>query len=229
MRPFGFSTGAIAKGDFDLGVRLALQVATDCIELSALRLSELKPLIDALPGLPLDEFKYVSIHAPSSYDKISERTIVDLLAMGTESLNIVVHPNSIHDFGLWRTLGSRLLVENMDTRKSIGRNVVELRRIFRELPEAGFCFDIGHARQVDTSMIGAAHMLLEFRDRLRQVHVSGVTDSGKHVSVTDYGASFRRVIWLIPYSTPVIIESLGFGMNTFERMENEHMNVIGYM
>lgn len=40
----------------------------------------------------------------------------------------------------------------MDKRKRIGCTAMQLRRFFDELPEATFCFDMGHARQVDPTM-----------------------------------------------------------------------------
>ena len=54
-----------------------------------------------------------------------------------------------------------------DTRPS------ELKIIFDSLPEAGFFFDVAHARQVDPSMIEAAQILNAFASRVRQVHASG--------------------------------------------------------
>ena len=56
---------------------------------------------------------------------------------------------------MWRQLGDRVLVENMDKRKPVGRTVEELDLIFEQLPAAGMCFDIAHARQVDSSMTEA--------------------------------------------------------------------------
>jgi hypothetical protein len=87
---------------------------------------------------------------------------------------VVVHPDVIFTPGRWRHLGDRLLVENMDRRKPTGRNVRELQQIFDWLPEARFCFDIGHARQVDPSMTESSLLLEAFGDRLAEVHISEV-------------------------------------------------------
>src|SRR4051794_1997340 len=65
---------------------------------------------------------------------------------------VVVHPDVIFDRPRWRVLGEALFIENMDKRKPVGRTVEELQEFFRDLPAARFCFDIGHARQVDPSM-----------------------------------------------------------------------------
>ena len=100
----------------------------------------------------------------------------------------------------------------MDKRKPIGRTVRELDLLFERFPDASFCFDIGHARQVDTSMIEAYKMLKKFRHRLRQIHVSEVNSRNKHdrlsfISIVD----FQEVAHMIPSDIPVIIESIVSG------------------
>ena len=64
MRPMGFSTGALAQGDFHLALRMLADQPTTAVELSALRAHELLPLSQALPTLDLSRFAYVSVHAP---------------------------------------------------------------------------------------------------------------------------------------------------------------------
>jgi hypothetical protein len=106
-------------------------------------------------------------------------------------------------------LGNLLCIENMDKRKGVGRTVRELTSLFTEFPEASFCFDIGHARQVDTSMIQGYMMLKHFRSRLRQVHISEVNSQNKHDRLSFVSIlGFQEVAHLIPSSTPVIIESV---------------------
>jgi Xylose isomerase-like TIM barrel len=121
---------------------------------------------------------------------------------------IILHPDVICDFALWRSFGSQLAIENMDRRKPFGRTVEELRPIFDELPNATMCFDIGHARQCDTSMTEAYKLLKNFQNRLKQIHISEVNTSSQHDPIS-YAAklAFQEVASLIPVSIPVIIES----------------------
>jgi sugar phosphate isomerase/epimerase len=106
-------------------------------------------------------------------------------------------------------LGNLLCIENMDKRKPVGRTVRELELLFQEFPQASFCFDIGHARQVDTSMVEAYLMLKHFRSRLRQVHISEVNTQSKHDRLSFVSiVGFQEVTHLIPSSTPAIIESV---------------------
>ena len=59
MRPIGFSTGALARGDFRRALASLQAHRIDIVELSALRMEELEPLIAALPGLDLERFTFV--------------------------------------------------------------------------------------------------------------------------------------------------------------------------
>ena len=76
MRPVGFSTGAVAKGDFRRALSLLREHDVDAVELSALRINELEPLVAAIPDLDLGPFSFVSVHAPSRFDRESELWVV---------------------------------------------------------------------------------------------------------------------------------------------------------
>lgn len=208
MREIGFSTGAIALNDFKQALERMSAFSTRAIELSALRLKELRPLISALPELDLRKYTYISLHVPSAFSAEEEVELVSLLGDVPSSWALIVHPDSIHDYGLWRSLSSRVALENMDRRKSCGRTAKELITCFDLLPEAKFCFDIGHARQFDPSMAEAYSILTAFSDRLVQIHVSEVDAQSRHAVIT-YAAelAFREVAHLIPGDIPLILES----------------------
>lgn len=175
MRPIGFSTGALAYADFRRGLAMTRRAGVAAVELSALRQPELIPLLDALDTVDLTGFGYISIHAPSCFEPTWETILVDrLLEQAWRKWPIVIHPDALGDFSLWRALGPQICVENMDKRKPVGRSARELAWIFQKLPDATLCFDIGHARQFDSTMTEAYLILREFGARLRQVHVSEV-------------------------------------------------------
>jgi hypothetical protein len=206
----GFSTGALAFGDFARALELLEPTRANAVELSALRCVELPPLLNALPSCiqKLNErYRYVSLHAPTDFQ--DERGLVRKLTYVADiGLNVVVHPDTIRDVSLWRELGSRLCLENMDSRKPTGRTAKELDRFFVDLPEAKLCFDIAHARQVDPTMTDAARILSEFGDRLVQVHLSELNSIGKHFAMS-YGAKRAYEIFAAALSqVPVILESV---------------------
>ena len=68
MNSIGFSTGAVARGDYQAALALLRREGVRAVELSALRLSELSSLVDDLPRLDLTSFSFVSFHAPSRFE-----------------------------------------------------------------------------------------------------------------------------------------------------------------
>jgi hypothetical protein len=210
MQPLGFSTGALALSDFRTALDMLRGQPVSVVELSAIRAHELIPLLRALDDLDLSHFHYVSIHAPSSFSPEDEAWIFqELYEIRDRGWPIIVHPDTLHDLSLWRSLEDLLCLENMDKRKPVGRTVRELECLFAEFPKASFCFDIGHARQVDTSMTEAYLMLKNFNPRLRQLHVSEVNTQNKHDRLSLVSIlGFQEVTHLIPRSTPIIIESV---------------------
>lgn len=97
---------------------------------------------------------------------------------------IVLHPDTIQAPAAYEPLGRRLLIENMDTRKNGGQTAEELAAVFAELPAAGLCFDIAHAKDVDPTMGAAVEVLDRFSSRLRHVHISSLDEAQHHVPLT---------------------------------------------
>jgi hypothetical protein len=97
----------------------------------------------------------------------------------------------------------------MDKRKRTGRTVAELEDFFTTFPEATFCLDIAHARQVDPTMTEARQMLKRFGGKLRQVHISEIDSEGHHkrLSLATVLAS-QSLARLLPEHVPIIIESM---------------------
>ncbi len=209
MRSIGFSTGALALGDFSRGLDLIRKAGLRRVELSALRYEELPGLMQFLRSTGMDDFDYVSIHAPSAYTAGLEPAIIEALIPAIKKkLHVVAHPDAIYDFRQWRQFGSLLCVENMDKRKPIGRTARELSEIFKELPEASFCLDVAHSRQVDPTMGVAADMLWSFTNRLAQVHVSDVNSRSRHERLNLAASlAFKKIAASIPASVPLILES----------------------
>jgi hypothetical protein len=210
MDTVGFSTGSLARGDVAYALRILAAHRTGAIELSALRTYELTPLLDAIPSLPLECYRHVSVHAPSSFSPEEERaTASQLLPLAVErGWYVVLHPDVIHDYSVWSRFGDRLCIENMDYRKSTGRTVEELWPVFDRLPHASFCFDVAHARQCDTSMTEAFRLLSAFGDRLRQVHVSELDADSRHIRLSRGGINAcQEIADLVPLEVPAIIEA----------------------
>ena len=210
QRPIGFSTGALAFGDFRRALRMLAPLRLPVVELSALRDTELAPLLASLDSLDLSPYSYVSIHAPSSFKTLSERDASELLRrLLPRRWPVVVHPDVLGGDGCWEGFGEWLCVENMDKRKPIGRTAEELKEVFDRFPRASLCFDIGHARQVDPTMGQAALILRRFGNRLKQVHISEVNSRSQHDAISFTALnSFRKIAHLIPPATPIVLETI---------------------
>jgi hypothetical protein len=186
MTTIGFSTGALARGDFVRGLQLLDKMQVEAVELSALRSIELPDMLAKLP-LYLEKLKrryrYISFHAPTDF-KDEPGLLEHLATFVALGWNIIVHPDTIRDRSLWRILGTHLCLENMDSRKETGRTAKELYGFFNDIPHARLCFDIAHARQVDPTMTEAACIIEEFGDRLAQVHLSEVDGRGEHFAMS---------------------------------------------
>ncbi|MFT3863482.1 MAG: TIM barrel protein [Solirubrobacterales bacterium] len=184
--PIGASTGYMAelRGNWDALVEEACRVSSFAVELAALSEPELGPLAEYLATMPALPFRYLSVHAPSKHRLMSEAEFVAALAALPAFVDaIVVHPDQIEDATLYRALGARLVLENMDARKSSGRHGDELEALFAVLPEAGFCFDIAHAWSVDPEMEVGEDLLDRFAARLRHVHLSSLDEGLSHESL----------------------------------------------
>jgi hypothetical protein len=209
MRNIGFSTGALARGDFRAALGMLAGKNGSAVELSALRQEELAPLVDQLDRLDLRKFEYISFHAPSAMEPAFEAVALRLLEqVARRGWPIIVHPDAMYSRQEWARLGDRLCIENMDKRKPIGQTASDLADLFKDLPHASFCFDIGHARQVDPTMSEAATILQSFRDRIQQLHVSEVNTQSKHDCLSlESIIAFQKVSHLIPADAPIILES----------------------
>jgi hypothetical protein len=209
MKRIGFSTGALARGDFRQALQMLSDKKANAVELSALRQNELEPLVNQLGQLDLSRFQYISFHAPSQMDQSYEQAALELLQqVAVRGWPIVVHPDAIHTPSAWACLGDSLCIENMDKRKPIGQTANDLAKFFDDLPNASLCFDIGHARQVDPTMSEAWAILQRFRGRIKQLHVSEVNTQSKHDPLSlESIIAFQRVSHLVPANVPIILES----------------------
>lgn len=209
MRPVGFSTGSLSKGDFEQAIQMLRPYRLEAIELSALREDELRPLLNTINQLDLQCYRHVSFHAPSRLAALTEDELVThLLPIAESGKCIVVHPDIIQDFAMWTSLGPALCIENMDKRKPVGRSADELALIFELLPQARLCLDVGHSRQVDPSMLETWQILKVHGHRLAEIHLSEVNCASEHEPLNRLAIrAFQRIAHLVPDDVPIILES----------------------
>jgi len=222
---FGFSTGALERGNYAKALSWMCHQDIRSIELSALRYDELEPLVEHLDGLDLTSFTYVSFHAPSSFPRDKEQRVLDLLkCVSKKGWNIIVHPDVIYTPHLWKFLGKHLLIENMDRRKSVGRTARELSDIFGDLPQARLCLDMAHARQMDTTLTSLWDIIHRYHDRIAEIHISELDSNCQHRPMSEGAVSaYQSLAGYLHHHTHVIIESMLDKLPTNLRMEELHL------
>lgn len=217
----GFSTGALEKGNYRKALDWMGEYHVNSVELSALRFQELEPLVKDLDHLDLEEFDFISFHAPSAFCRYEEKRVIELLKPVYErGWNIIVHPDVIYSPELWQQFGSQLLIENMDRRKETGRTPAELQGWFDKLPQAQLCLDVAHARQLDTTLHMLGSIVHTFAERIAEIHISELDSHCRHLplsksSVQDY----RYFAEQYPEKVPIIIESMLDGARSNLRQE----------
>lgn len=204
--PVGLSTGAINFTHPEIGVQLAADLQLAAIELSALGGNELDSALQALPAVRR-QFTHVTLHAPVKRRTQADSQLVTQLVAAAD-VDVVAHPDTFDNVGVWQQLGSRLLLENTDGRKTTGQTPADLLRLLEQLPQAGICLDISHAlhaggpelvRQLTRTL--AAH--------IRLVHVgctSGTTPADRQQLTDDEAALCRWVHQQLPRQVPTIVE-----------------------
>lgn len=130
--PTGITTGvfAAARGDWPELIAEACRISTFAV-LSALSGDELPGLIAYLGTRPRIPFRYVSVHAPVKNREPDEAATITMLhGLPLYVRSVVAHPDALSDVDRYRTLGTRLVLENMDDRKTTGRVADEMDRFF---------------------------------------------------------------------------------------------------
>jgi sugar phosphate isomerase/epimerase len=228
----GFGTGCLYKL-----VDAASKQAVDLIRSSGVRAIELcgeleerfsltrKDSFMNLTKRDLEEFDYVSLHAPSQFCYSQDENTFNLLDRidkihKTLGLRLVVFtPQSFNDFSVLSRYYFPIAFENMDFRKGNWRNTAELAKLF-ENPRFKWVFDATHAYTCDKTMKTAREMLERYGDRLVEVHCSGYyvhgEDEQQHFPASLEEQSYERtsdlphqaILSAVPKHVPIIIESV---------------------
>jgi len=199
------------RGNWPYLITEALDVSSFAVELSALSEEELPSLNTFLSRVTWLPFRYISVHAPSKGMEMPEPELVRVLnELPTYIDAIVVHPDVIQEAANYRSLGRKLVLENMDARKERGLDAKDLAKMFEALPEAGLCFDIAHAGSIDREMRAGEEILDKFAARLRHVHLSSLDAESHHVPLSVEDAELfvplldrcRDVPWILEAPPP---------------------------
>ncbi|HEX4678692.1 MAG TPA: hypothetical protein VH210_05765 [Gaiellaceae bacterium] len=208
---YGMATGAYVeeRDDWLPAVERARGERWRFLELTAI----VEPLLATLEPFfvehraQLNGFERVSLHAPIRFDSAAAttETIVNLPLEG----DVIFHPDTwAEERGALERLGPRVVFENMDVAKPFGRSVDDLRSVFTEHPDAGFCLDVAHVWTNDNSLRLGHDLIDEFDVRLRQLHVSGIEPDGTHRTTTRRDLELYRPLLERCAGVPWILEAV---------------------
>jgi hypothetical protein len=181
--------------------------------------------LDSILGLSKElivKFGFLSLHAPSSefvYDRNKETFIcLNKISKILSKFNldtVVLHPTSVKDWTVFKDYGDLpICIENMDNRKTTGRNYQELKNILEEYG-FGFVLDLQHCYSNDKTMKLSNELKEKFKNQIRLYHVSGYKND-YHFPI--YKTKQKKILSGLENNSNIIIES---PFETYEEMELE--------
>jgi hypothetical protein len=180
MRPIGFSHGVLFKLS-DVYTPENISLFHDCgctaIEINCHSAKEVSQLDSILPHLK--GFEYISLHMPcdkpyrnDEQTKQLLKTLANFYRRAGAKL-AVIHPDLVEDWGVFDGFPLDWAIENMDDRKEHYKDVTDLKNFFQDHPAWDLVLDVGHCNANDKSMALAADLIAEFKDRIKEIHLSG--------------------------------------------------------
>jgi hypothetical protein len=225
----GPSTGCLYKLGISLTdkVKFIKSLGANAIELGFGHKDRLAP--DQLSGLTselLRNFDYVSVHAPSDHEyenNTETREILDKLSNINKNIRelnlVVIHPDKIKDYSVFRNYDLLFAIENSDTRKPFGQKPEELIPILKANPNFQITLDLNHVYGNDRSMSLAKDFYKKLGNKIAEIHLSGY--------VTHHDPLFKTkqieiLNALKNLENPLIIES---PVNSTKELKKEYLYV----
>ena len=180
MRKIGFSHGDLFK-IHDVYTKENIQLFKDSgcnvIEVNAHHVHEVERLDSILPFI--NDFAYISMHVPCDCrygDNQATREVLRKLEnfyIKAKAQLAVVHPDLVDNWEVFKEFKMRWAIENMDDRKEKFKDVNDLSNFFEQHNDWQLVLDVGHCNANDKTMALAYEMILNFQDRIAEIHLSG--------------------------------------------------------
>ena len=225
----GFSNNAFhkfmestSKKAIDLGKKLncnAIELNCPDTKKTASRLKNIKKEW-------LDDFKYKSIHGPGIIYKNNKRTkeILDIVEETCNRLKlncVVIHPDTIEDWRVFKKYSFTIGIENMDKRKSLGQTPQEFKKILKR--KYKLVLDMNHCYTVDKTMKIVEKFYQKFKKRIAHYHISGYIKLHEPLFISHR----NEILNAIPNKNiPIIIES---EFDNIEQVEKEYNYIIKHL
>ena len=153
MNPrIGFTTGSLhrLKVSISQKLRMISDLGCDTVELGFVKSKDFsRSYIDEIKSEDLEDFNYVSLHAPVIYygHNTGTRYVFDLIKRleGVRPLDLVIfHPNTVLDFEVFSRVGFSVAFENMDARNSSFKMPQEFEPILARDEKFKLVLDVNH-------------------------------------------------------------------------------------
>jgi hypothetical protein len=209
----GFSTGTLYKD-------LETKEAISAIKISGCRVIELGFVkadrfftnqLERIKKFDLEEFEYVSFHAPKFNYENSEETKnifwkISKFHKTVRQLDLVVfHPDTVKDFSIFDKVDFLVGFENMDNRKEFCRTVDDIKLILSKNSKFKLVLDVNHAWTNDPTMKLTEDFYKRLGDKITQIHLSGFRELHDPLFETKQLEIIHSIKKL---DVPIIVESI---------------------
>lgn len=208
------STGVLYKkvhAVSEEAIEIQRSLGSDAIEIACIRKEDLPRLLNLDAGKNRQYFRHFSLHAPSDIaygDNAETRLALTLIEEAHRRLQfdlVVIHPESVRDWGIFENVSFPFGIENADHRKGFGQTVEDLEGIFKKIGCGSFVLDVNHCFANDASMALAEELLDNFYGRLGEVHLSGFIKYHEPLCVTGQ----EEILRAVPIGNhPIILEGV---------------------
>lgn len=211
MPNIGFTHGSLyrAMDKFSPELfELLAKFGKQSIEISCMLANEVELLPSILPFIK--GYVRKSIHFPTNVRYTNDEATRQMLSKISEfyqTINAelaVIHPDLIDDVSVFNDYPLAWAAENMDNRKPCFKSLDDMRKFFTDNPSWLMVLDVNHCFSNDTSMKLAYDLTTEFRDRIKEIHLSGYIDYHEPLFQTQQEEIMRACLDL---DVPIIIES----------------------
>ncbi len=209
----GFSTGSLHKFcTTKEALGFIKKAGCKFVELGFVKLKSLEEgLLDEIQAVDLDDFEYVSFHAPKfdyGKDKNSLKILdkIKYFSNNVRNIDLVIfHPDTIKDFSVLRSVGAPVAVENMDNHKQSCRSTEDFEQILDGYSDFTLVLDVNHIYSNDLTMKMGSDFYKKFGNKISQVHVSGY--AGYHDPLFNT-KQLDIVRGIQNFNIPIIVESV---------------------
>ncbi|MBI1866673.1 MAG: hypothetical protein HYS02_02820 [Candidatus Staskawiczbacteria bacterium] len=207
----GFSTGALYKY-FTVKESLNFLQKSEyrVVELNFINIENIKKgLLDEITKCDIENFEYVSLHAPVFpygrtkdtefiFDKIQKLNKI-------RELDIVIfHPNTVQDFNVFKNTPFPVAFENMDCRKKYFKIPEEIISVLSD-EKFKIILDVNHVYTNDNTMRLASYFYEKLGNKIVQTHLSGYEDHHDALYKTKQNIIIKSIQNPL---CPIIIESV---------------------